>query len=523
MRSFIGRFLVFFYVITLPTFFGLYVASMVKSYPKYDALWFEGGATEFGPLSFYVLSAIYVIPPVVTLCQYLITGYSAFLSRVFGICVWLSPLPIGAAIVADVGKTKFPLAIVWFTDKLVFWSFIVWVVCVAYRVYRLHSNVSREADQHERNQENARRLREIALRHQVGPDAVSELFARICALSAARNETQEKILTQHLPQHVRLLSGMRFSVGDYWLLADNSVGCENLLRAGAFDDLARNSQLCLKAGSLNRYFEWLREYQVHRFCDNALVYLFANRSYGLTQLPLDQAILECRIGEFSSVEEYLAFKKAPGAYFGYSDKQRYEKELERITHPILLEMFEHGGVYRARVLQILNKANPAMATTSSIPIAEPTPEVSPPPPALTVELVSISRGGRVIFRDMPLHNLSAMVLQGQVLPTDHYWCSGMAGWSLVSAYRSVDAPRQVAREGVNWGEVFADFFLSWLLYVLGGVFIAGLLGYGNGGMSGVGSAIGGFLGFIILVRPVTFVFRTLFRLVIGKRGMELFR
>jgi hypothetical protein len=42
-------------------------------------------------------------------------------------------------------------------------------------------------------------------------------------------------------------------------------------------------------------------------------------------------------------------------------------------------------------------------------------------------------------------------------------------------------------------------------------------------MSGVGSAIGGFLGFIILVRPVTFVFRLLFRLATGKRGMDLFR
>ena len=84
-------------------------------------------------------------------------------------------------------------------------------------------------------------------------------------------------------------------------------------------------------------------------------------------------------------------------------------------------------------------------------------------------------------------------------------------------------PRRVPEEGVNWGDVFKDFFLSWLLYVLGGTLIAGLIGYGNGGMSGVGSAIGGFLGFIILVRPVTFVFRTLFRLATGKRGMELFR
>lgn len=68
-----------------------------------------------------------------------------------------------------------------------------------------------------------------------------------------------------------------------------------------------------------------------------------------------------------------------------------------------------------------------------------------------------------------------------------------------------------------------DFFLSWLLYLLVGVFIAVLIGYLNAGVSGVGAAIGGYVGFIIMVRPVTFVFRTLFRLAMGKRGVELFK
>jgi len=93
----------------------------------------------------------------------------------------------------------------------------------------------------------------------------------------------------------------------------------------------------------------------------------------------------------------------------------------------------------------------------------------------------------------------------------------------VSTYRSTELPRNVPEATIKWGELFTDLLLSWLLYVLGGVFIAGLLGYGNGGASGVPSAIGRYLGFIIMVRPVIFVFRTMFRLVIGKRGMELFR
>ena len=166
-----------------------------------------------------------------------------------------------------------------------------------------------------------------------------------------------------------------------------------------------------------------------------------------------------------------------------------------------------------------------VSRVAQVPI--PSPVVVTPPvgtsPSIQSVVVMISRGGQIIFNDVKMQNLSNMVMQGQVLMTDHYWCSGMAGWALVSSNRSTEVSRDTPKPGVNWGEVLKDFFLSWLLYVLGGIFIAGLIGYGNGGMSGVGSAIGGFLGFIILVRPVTFFFRTLLRLATGKRGMELFR
>ncbi len=135
----------------------------------------------------------------------------------------------------------------------------------------------------------------------------------------------------------------------------------------------------------------------------------------------------------------------------------------------------------------------------------------------------ISRGGKIIFKDLKIQNLSNMVMQGHVLITDYYWHSGMAAWSLVSTYGGQQVQISTPREGVNWSEVLKGFFLSWILYVLGGTLVAGLIGYGRGGVSGVGSAIGGYLGFIIMVRPVSFLLRTIFRLIIGKRGMELFR
>jgi hypothetical protein len=236
-------------------------------------------------------------------------------------------------------------------------------------------------------------------------------------------------------------------------------------------------------------------------------------------------LVEFKLGEFSTPDEYLEFVKVSPGYVSYTEREQFKKELEMMSHPVLLKMFEVGGAHRARALQIVRrsqgaaKAEKARAILPDVCIA-----AAPTPPQVApMDLVMISRGGQIILRDIKLQNLSTMVMQGQVLLTDHYWCSGMAGWSLVSAYRSADAPRHVPEEGVNWGEVFTDFFLSWLLYVLGGVFIAALIGYGNGGMSGAGSAIGGFLGFIIMVRPVTFVFRTIFRLATGKRGAELFR
>ena len=343
-------------------------------------------------------------------------------------------------------------------------------------------------------------------------------------------------LDHYVMLHLRLFGSFMSLVDDYWNFVGRAIGEHNFFRDKALVELERHIKYSQEFGGVDPYFDWLEELSRSKFCDKSLEYYFSG-TYGHGEVSLTQILIDYRIGEFTNVTEYLEFLKAsPPLYVSAAERAKYQAEADKMTHPVLHRMLELGGFYRARALQIAQRS-----FSREFPVARPAPGSAPSAivdlfpqavagtshsdstPSSRPSTVMISRRGHIIFNDINLQNLSTMVMQGHVLLTDHYWCSGMAGWSLVSAYRSPDAPRRVPEEGVNWGEVFTDFFLSWLLYVLGGVFIAALIGYGNGGMSGAGSAIGGFLGLIILVRPVTFLFRTIFRMAIGKRGKELFR
>lgn len=366
---------------------------------------------------------------------------------------------------------------------------------------------------------------------------VVEITSRLSSITNTWNQSQGlQQYDYYVALHFRHFNSLKLSVDDYWSFVCAVVGEKSFFKDAALAELDAHIKMCSRCGGVDSYYHWLSELRRFGLRDKSLEHYFGTYSRS-GEVSLDHCLLEYRIGEFTTVTEYLEFLKAsPPLYVSAAERAKYQAEAEKMTHPVLHRMLELGGFYRARALQIAQRS-----FSREFPVARPAPVSAPSAivdlfpqavagtshsdstPSSLPSTVMISRRGQIIFNDINLQNLSTMVMQGHVLLTDHYWCSGMAGWSLVSAYRSPDAPRRVPEEGVNWGEVFKDFFLSWLLYVLGGVFIAGLLGYGNGGMSGVGSAIGGFLGFIILVRPVTFVFRTLFRLVIGKRGMELFR
>jgi len=554
MSVFIGRLLVLFYIIAIPAFLGLYVTSMVSAHPKLDALWMEGGVTQYGPAAFWVLLSIFVFPACVSFFHYLLSVAQSYLKNVLFISLWLAPFPIGCFLVAKAARTEFPMAITFVDEKLVLGAVFL-VIGVSYSVYSMYDSLSGESEHQEA-------IKTLARRHSVTQNDATQLTDRLAAVFGSRNAYEGRQTYEHyVALHVRNFRALRLSVDDYWLFVSTVIGDKNFFNDVALVELERHLGLCAQAGGMDSYLHWLGELKRLGLQDESLGHYFNEvgasgspklRLYGRkVEVSLAQCLQEYRIGEFTSVTEYVDFLGAqPSHYMSAEERAKYQAEADRLTHPVLHRMLALGGFYRARALQIARRSMPREVTPARhpqlpdadpvlvvpTPVAVPKPSAPPPPPIdhgiapafgdssyARPASVMISRRGQIIFDDVKLQNLPTLVMQGQVMMTDHFWCQGMPSWSQVSSYKVAHAPPQVPREGVNWGEVFTDFFLSWLLYVLGGLFIAGLIGYGNGGMSGVGSAIGGFLGFITLVRPVTFVFRTLFRLVIGKRGMELFR
>lgn len=528
MSAFISRLLVLFYVIFTPLYFGLYVAAMVHAYPKKGALWIEGGATEFGPAAFIVLLILLFIPPVFSLGKYLFAADSSELKKVLVICAVLLAYPILGAIVSHRREEEIPILVLnlgwsqpeFFEVISYLLIFFVPISIICNSIYKIHVRASAKVAER-------RQLAELNAGFRVDTREISQLLAGLIAHEIRVNSPGRKadsvIESQYLPSHLALFSKLRLSVDAYLSFVKQAVGRDNIFKEAAFMELDRHIQSISETGGVEAHFRWLEAIHSHELRDESFGLYFPSRSR--EKISLSVALLEFRIGEFSSPSEYLEFAKAQPPYKPYFDKEPYAKDLEMMGHPVLVKMFEFGGAYRARALQIVRRSwNAGSIGTSQSFVPNAGAMTAPTQPRVSpAGLVMISRGGQVIFNDVRIENLSTMVMQGQVLMTDHYWSSGMYGWAPVSANRSADAPRHAPQEGVNWGEVIMDFFLSWLLYLLVGVFIAVLIGYLNAGVSGVGAAIGGYVGFIIMVRPVTFVFRTLFRLAMGKRGVELFK
>ena len=536
MSAFISRILVFFYVIFLPLYVGLYITAHVSSYPKPAALWIEGGASEFGPAAFIVLLLLWCVPLLLSFAKYLLAGDSIEFGKVLIICAILFAHPVLGAIQAHPWEKGFPLQVLlvdW--DKGVFAVIVTFGFLIILPFAGIGSLVYEIYELAEAKDQERKYFAELSARCRVNAREVSQLMAGLVAHDKRLNapysygrKSAAEISRQYLPRHLTLLVKSGLPVDDYLSFAAKAVGERNMFNDDetAFSEIERHVRSFSEAGGVDEHFKWLEAMVRHEFKDVTFE-LFFQRTYGHKgEISLSQALVEFRVGEFTSPDEYLEFVKATVPYSAYDEvTESYLKGLAKMSHPVLVKMFKLGGAYRARALQVVHRAQNAGGmnkpkSTFTNPGASVVPDL---PQASPLDLVMISRGGQIILRDVRLQNMSTMVMHGQVLMTDYYWCSGMAAWSPVSAYRNAEAPRQIPEEEVKWGDILADFFLSWLLYVLGGVSIAGLIGYGNGGMSGAGSAIAGFLGLIILVRPVTFLFRTLFRLAIGKRGMELFR
>jgi len=529
MSAFISRILVFFYVIFLPLYVGLYITAHVSSYPKPAALWIEGGASEFGPAAFIVLLLLWCVPLLLSFAKYLLAGDSIEFGKVLIICAILFAHPVLGAIQAHPWEKGFPLQVLlvdW--DKGVFAVIATFGFLIILPIAGIGSLVYEIYELAEAKDQERKYFAELSARCRVNAREVSQLMALLVEHNkllgyGLRYESRVGISHKYLPRHLTLLVKSGLPVDAYLLFVERAVGRERIFEDASFVELERHIQSFSEAGGMEQHFRWLKAMKSRSLWDESFSLYY--RSYGSSKISLSESLVEFKLGEFSTPDEYLEFVKVSPGYVSNTEREQFKKELEMMSHPVLLKMFEVGGAHRARALQIVRrsqgaaKAEKARAILPDVGIA-----AAPTPPQVApMDLVMISRGGQIILRDIKLQNLPTMVLQGQVLMSDHYWCQGMPGWTSVSTFRAVEAPRVVLEEQIDWSEVFTDFFLSWLLYVLGGVFIAGLLGYGTGGMSGVGSAIGGFLGLIILVRPVTFVLGPFFRLIIGKRGMELFR
>jgi len=522
MSAFISRLLVAFYILFLPLFYGLYVAAMFSADRKHGALWFEGGATQFGPAAFFVLLGLMVIPLMLAFAKYLFAAESSDLGKVLFVCLLLSIYPIVGAIQAHSRDQKFPIQVFYFSPEgsfidglgflfVLFFLFFLPILCIYFLVKELDSEASLKEAHREY-------CADLGTRFGLKYSEITQLFFGL----VERGVNPKK----YLPRHLELFSKAKLSVGAYLSFVERAVGKGNMHNDNAFVEIDRHLLASASAGGIDHHLAWLEAMKANSLRDLSYGLCFRDSSsYSAKEISLSEALVEFRIGEFSSPDEYLKFAKDKPVYVSYQDRQTYEKELEMMGHPVLVKMFELGGAHRARALQIVRRSRSSVdleLAKSTAP--EATISVAPNPPQVSrPDMVMISRDGQIIMRGVSIQDLSKMVMQGEVLSTDHYWCQGMTSWSLVSAYGGDDAKRETPQEAIDWGAVSRDFFLSWILYIAGGVFIAGLLGYGNAGISGVGSAIGGYLGFIIFVRPVTFMFRTFFRLVIGRRGMDLFK
>ncbi len=225
---------------------------------------------------------------------------------------------------------------------------------------------------------------------------------------------------------------------------------------------------------------------------------------------LKDVVFEYKLGRFSSPSEYAQFKRK-----GHSDSLPHhaDEDARKLTHPLLIKMYNAGDALRARAIAISNNnfgaAEPVMTNLPPSPAAQPNSNLT------------ISRNGLVIMQDVPRENIHLMIIQGTLQSTDHYWANGMSNWLPLSNLTVSEPPKEVKAEERNLASALLSLFISWLITVVVGVIILGLVGYGNSGTDGAGRLIGTYIGMLIFVRPIFLVIEIISRAIMGKRGVEL--
>ena len=438
-----------FYWVTVPTYLFLYILAMRAD--TRAAFWIEGGTSVYGPYAFYALMLLWAVPALIG-SMLSIAGHNGVLSKCMLVALIFSAPCIPGILLTSQGQATM------IVPHLRDYGFIIGILVfsltplvIIWVIYFIAEDLSGNL-------------------HKVEAQAEYSEILKSYKLDNEQLWLEKQELRGHHDKLKMLLN--EFSTGAY----PSSSDFFGLLKIAA----KINHQSRLSDVNSNTISE------------------------------LKDLLFEYKLGRFTSLPEFEAFRNK-----SYSDSiSPYADESARkLTHPLLIKMYNADGALRARAIEISN--NKPLAT-------EPTTGSSPPPPTTAPNAgLAISRNGQVIMQEVSRQDVQIMLRQGVLLITDYYWAKGMSTWLPLSDLSSqattpIDKPNER-----SVGSALLSLLVSWLITVLIGVIILGLIGYGNSGAEGAGRLIGTYIGLLIFVRPIFLIVEIISRAIMGKRGVDL--
>lgn len=439
-----------FYWVTVPIYLLLYALAMRGD--SHAAFWIEGGKNDFGPYSFYCLIICWIVPLFLGVLLSA-AGHKEVIEKNVLAALALSVPCLPGFLFSSPGKP--PMIVPHIGDYFSeFWIGMLSVYGVIFSIAGIYSSVF----------------------DNLFPELEKIEISEIIKSYGVDNE---QLWTQHLQPSqnhdaLRLLlnefkSGSYTSSSEFFGLLERAVG--------------------------NGY--------MHR--------LNLSTINSATISSMKESVFEYRLGRFTSPAEYASFKNG---YHRDSLPAHVDEDARKISHPLLIRMYNAGGALKVRAIEISKNRETKVAHQFACP---------PPPQPANIQSgnLSISRHGQIIMQDMPRGDILTLVMQGSLHLTDHYWSPGMSTWLPLSTIINTQPlnPAKTAERSLT--SALVSLFVSWLLTVIIGVLILGLVGYGNSGADGAGRLIGTYVGLLILVRPLFLVIEIISRAITGKRGVDL--
>jgi hypothetical protein len=418
------------------------------------AFWIEGGTSVYGPYAFYALMLLWAVPALIG-SMLSIAGHNGVLSKCMLVALIFSAPCIPGILLKSQGQAAMIVPHLWEYSEAGFsyiLAFSLTPLVIIWVIYFIAEDLSENLHKVEAQAEYSEILKSYKLDNEQLWLEQQELRGNHDKLKMLLNE---------------------FSTGAY----PSSSDFFGLLKiaAGKISHQARLSDV--NSDTISKLRELLFEY---------------------------------KLGRFTSLPEFEAFRNK---YYSDSISPYADESARKLTHPLLIKMYNADGALRARAIEISN--NKPLAT-------EPTTGSSPPPPTTAPNAgLAISRNGQVIMQEVSRQDVQIMLRQGVLLITDYYWAKGMSTWLPLSDLSSqattpIDKPNER-----SVGSALLSLLVSWLITVLIGVIILGLIGYGNSGAEGAGRLIGTYIGLLIFVRPIFLIVEIISRAIMGKRGVDL--